>query len=258
MYKITWNDPFGPGERNSIVEFFIGDKKYYGKIHEDNSKWFIYSFTDGLLHENFVDLVFKPLGMSPKEYYKHVLGPDFDGHGKWPVARPGDFYKVLVNMRRAYETINESEKKKPILDFSKFRFRVGDTILYDGKPRLIVGYYFDLGFNNFGHNFGYVIKTDGCWHDGASHGYDEYGNHLPSDGSTDKYYIYEWETKPSSETQLTSNNQLKIKENGNAIKLQRTKASIRRGEVPAGSRVCSKIHKAAISGQCLSYKQVIG
>lgn len=258
MYKITWNNSLSPIGRNSIIEFFIGDKKYFGKIQEDNSKWFIYSFTEGLFHDDFVDLVFKPLGMSPKEYYKHILGPDFDSDGKWPVASPGDFYQVLVNMRRDYEKINESEKKKSILDFSEFRFRVGDTILYKGKPHQIVGYYFSSEFNNFEYQFGYVINTDGCWHDGASHGYDEYGNHLPKDGSTDKYYIYECKAEPSSESQLTSNNQLKIKENGNAIKLQRTKASIRRGEVPAGSRICSKIHKAAVSSQHLGYKQVIG
>lgn len=257
MYKIKWNDPLGSGERNSIIEFFIGDKKYFGKIHEDNRKWFIYSFTDGLLHEDFVDLVFKPLGMSPKEYYKHVLGPDFGGQGKWPVAYPEDLGKVLINMKRDYEKINESEKKS-ILDFSKFRFKIGDIILYKGKSHRIVGYYFSSGFNNFKDYFGYVIKTDNCWHDGSSCGYDEYGNHLPSDGSADKYYIQECEVEPSSESQLTSNNQLKIKENGNAIKLQRTKAFIRRGKVPAGSRICSKIHKAAVSSQHLGYKQVIG
>lgn len=37
------------------------------------------------------------------------------------------------------------------------------------------------------------------------------------------------------------------------VKLQRTKASVRRAEVPKGSRVCSKINKAAISSQPLSY-----
>lgn len=36
-------------------------------------------------------------------------------------------------------------------------------------------------------------------------------------------------------------------------KLQRTKALIRRAEVPKGSRVCSKINKAAISIQSLGY-----
>lgn len=37
------------------------------------------------------------------------------------------------------------------------------------------------------------------------------------------------------------------------VKLQRTKASVRRAEVPKGSRVCSKINKAAISIQPLSH-----
>lgn len=37
------------------------------------------------------------------------------------------------------------------------------------------------------------------------------------------------------------------------IKLQRTKALVRRAEVPKGSRVCSKINKAAISIQPLSH-----
>lgn len=37
------------------------------------------------------------------------------------------------------------------------------------------------------------------------------------------------------------------------VKLQRTKALVRRAEVPEGNRVCSKIHKTAISSQPLSY-----
>lgn len=37
------------------------------------------------------------------------------------------------------------------------------------------------------------------------------------------------------------------------VKLQRTKAFVRRAEVPKGSRVCSKVHKTAISSQPLSY-----
>lgn len=259
MYKITWNDPFGPGERNSIVEFFIGDKKYYGKIHEDNRKWFIYSFTSDLLHKDFVDSVFKPLGMSPKEYYKHVLGPGFDSHGKWPEASPGDFYQVLVHMRRDYEKINESEKKKPTLDFSKFRFRAGDTVSFMGEPCVIVGYYFASShFNDFDHLYGYVIAGHSLGHhNGSKWGFDQWGNHLPDDDSEDKYYICENDVSAGSiKKQLTLNNK-QLKTKGYEIKLQRTKSSIRRGEVPEGSRVRSKVHKTSISIQHLSYTEIV-
>lgn len=50
--------------------------------------------------------------------------------------------------------------------------------------------------------------------------------------------------------------QLKTKENGNEIKLPRTKSIISRGTVPTGYRIRSKVHKTAISIQPLSHTKI--
>lgn len=59
-------------------------------------------------------------------------------------------------------------------------------------------------------------------------------------------------TKPN-ESNSNSINKEPLNQKNYVVKLQRTKASIRRAEVPEGNRVCSKVHKTAISSQPLSY-----
>lgn len=54
-------------------------------------------------------------------------------------------------------------------------------------------------------------------------------------------------------SKFDSNYKEPLNQKNYVVKLQRTKASVRRAEVPKGSRVCSKINKAAISSQPLSY-----
>lgn len=63
------------------------------------------------------------------------------------------------------------------LDYSKFRFRIGDTILYDGKECAIAAYYFAIEFNNF-NNYGYTIRVTYPGHDGHPCSYDENGEHI--------------------------------------------------------------------------------
>lgn len=59
-------------------------------------------------------------------------------------------------------------------------------------------------------------------------------------------------TKPN-ESNSNSINKEPLNQKNYVVKLQRTKASIRRTEVPEGNRVRSKVHKTAISIQSLSY-----
>ena len=60
-------------------------------------------------------------------------------------------------------------------------------------------------------------------------------------------------TQPISESNNNSINKESLNQKSYVVKLQRTKASVRRAEVPKGNRICSKIHKTAISIQSLSY-----
>lgn len=144
----------------------------------------------------------------------------------------------------------EEKSKTPTLQFEYFRFRIGDTVMVKGCHYKIVGYYFSYGFNNFNGSYGYVISRVKGGGRGHTFGYDEYGNLLTPRPEEDYLYISE-----KFVTDLPTNKQ-KVKKDGNEIKLQRTKAVISRGEVPTGYRICSKVHKTAISSQSLSYTEI--
>ena len=60
-------------------------------------------------------------------------------------------------------------------------------------------------------------------------------------------------TKSTNESNSNSINTEPLIQKKYVVKLQRTKASVRRAEVPEGNRVRSKVHKTAISSQSLSY-----
>lgn len=60
-------------------------------------------------------------------------------------------------------------------------------------------------------------------------------------------------TQSISESESNSLNKEPLNQKNYVVRLQRTKASVRRAEVPKGNRVCSKVHKTAISSQSLSY-----
>lgn len=59
--------------------------------------------------------------------------------------------------------------------------------------------------------------------------------------------------KSISESNSNSINKESLNQKSYVVRLQRTKTSIRRAEVPKGNRVCSKVHKTAISSQSISY-----
>lgn len=152
------------------------------------------------------------------------------------------------------KSILDSSKFRFSLDFSKFRFRVGDIVrwgLYDCE---IVGYHFSEGFNNFNETYGYVIlRPDDEGHNGSVYGFDEYGNNLAPNPTNNSWYVHEYEVES---TLINIQEEKNLKKNENEIKLQRTKAVISRGTVPAGYRIRSKVHKTAISIQPLSYTEI--
>lgn len=60
-------------------------------------------------------------------------------------------------------------------------------------------------------------------------------------------------TQSIDKSESNSLNKEPLNQKSYVVKLQRTKASVRRAEVPKGNRVRSKVHKTAISSQSLSY-----
>ena len=244
MYKIEYETPL---HRGSEISFVINDNTYLGEVEENRSNFYVlFSEQHELYHTDIVDIVFTPLGTSPEAYYKKVTKED-DYEGAWPETLLEVLEEVLSQMQKDYEKLN----KTPTINLSRFRFKIGDTILYENEPYKIAGYYFHGMFNSFDEEFGYVIEGYPGGHKGTRLGYDEYGNILSSH-CDDKWYIKEKEAYLLKEQSILNN-----QKNGNEIKLQRAKAIIKRGTIPAGYRICSKVHKTAISSQSLSYTEIV-
>ena len=48
----------------------------------------------------------------------------------------------------------------PYIDKSKFRFKIGDEVLYSGKKCKILAYYFMSNFNNYRQSYGYTLRIE--------------------------------------------------------------------------------------------------
>lgn len=244
-----------PIKEGSIIQFVVDDVSYPGKvirgcttgkyyIMSADGKCFSGSMSKNINHYDFVDNIFNPLNKSAKEYYFNILGYSNSGH--WPETSLEDLEKVLLQMQRDYKKTKRNVKTT--IDFSKFRFRIGDTITYEKTQHKICAYYFSE-FNNYELDYGYVIDGIPYGHDGNDYGYDENGVPVVFSDIEDKFFIEEDEALPYNVKQL--------KTNENEIKLQRTKAVISRGTVPTGYRVRSKVNKTTISSQPLSYTKIV-
>lgn len=64
------------------------------------------------------------------------------------------------------------------IDRSKFRFKIGDKVLYNGKKCKILAYYFMENFNKYRSAYGYTLEIERGGHDGSYYSYAENGNHL--------------------------------------------------------------------------------
>ena len=75
------------------------------------------------------------------------------------------------------------------LDLSKLRFRIGDTVLYQGLKCKVLAYYVDEGY------FGYTIDVhDICEssHNGTFFSFDENGNSVDPQCDTCLYVADSW------------------------------------------------------------------
>lgn len=84
----------------------------------------------------------------------------------------------------------------PNIDRSKFRFRIGDKVLYNGKKYEIIAYYFLVTFNNYRSLYGYTLKIDFDGHDGSYYSYDENGKRL-SFNKRNCWFIAEKQVHPT-------------------------------------------------------------
>lgn len=64
------------------------------------------------------------------------------------------------------------------IDKSKFRFKIGDEVLFKEKKCKILAYYFMENFNKYRSQYGYTIEIGKGGHDGSIYSYDENGNLL--------------------------------------------------------------------------------
>ena len=75
------------------------------------------------------------------------------------------------------------------LDLSKLRFRIGDTVLYQGFECKVLAYYFDEGY------FGYTIDVENIGivsHNGILFSVDENGNSVDPKCDTCLYVADSW------------------------------------------------------------------
>ena len=75
------------------------------------------------------------------------------------------------------------------LDLSKFRFRIGDTVLYAGLKCRILAYYFDNGRIGYTINVGYAYIGS---HDGNGYSIDKNGDSINPNCDTCLYVGEHW------------------------------------------------------------------
>lgn len=80
----------------------------------------------------------------------------------------------------------------PQIDRSKFRFKIGDNILYNNKKCKILAYYFMENFNNYRSAYGYTLRIESGGHDGSYYSYDENGNSLSFNGTNCWFITEKW------------------------------------------------------------------
>lgn len=80
----------------------------------------------------------------------------------------------------------------PQIDKSKFRFKIGDDVLYDNKKCKILAYYFMMNFNNYENTYGYTLRIESGGHDGSYYSYDENGNSLSFDNGNCWFVPEKW------------------------------------------------------------------
>lgn len=245
MNRVEFTLPLKDG---STVRFYIDDTVYEGDVRAYSSdSVFIMHSDPKITQEKFVSKVFDPLQILPDEYYKQVLGKKCAG--LWPESSLKNLEKILRTMRADYSSPRLTGKST--IDSSKFRFKVGDSVSYRKEKHVIVGYYFPYKVNNYSRKYGYVICGPKGMHNGSGYGYDEYCRPLKPMPKSNCLYVFEEEVE--AVTQLINKNK---KQNGNEIKLQKTRSIISRGTVPAGCRIRCKVHKTAVSIKPLGYAEV--
>lgn len=82
-----------------------------------------------------------------------------------------------------------------MIDSSKFRFRIGDKVLWNNIVVKIVAYHFGNTFNNFNGNYGYTIEMpNDTYHTADLYSYDRFGNHVRFT-ERNKWYVIEEKVK---------------------------------------------------------------
>lgn len=196
-YEILYDTPLVPG---STITFNIGHTAYIGKVTLAGLKYYVAikekfkcGKEAGGFHSRLAKEIFDYLNTDSVRYYETVLGTKF-ARLIWPETSLEDLEKVLAAMKSDFDVLNSKVNTSKIVQ-SKFRFRQGDTILFDDKPCNVVGYYFSAGFNNYNCKYGYVIDSKKGGHNGCVFGYNAYGDELTPSARCDLWYIYEEEAK---------------------------------------------------------------
>jgi hypothetical protein len=77
------------------------------------------------------------------------------------------------------------------IDYSRFRFRVGDIVTYKGHNYPIVGYFFLFKFNDYTSYYGYTLGNYSGGHNGTGAEYSELGSIITK--GEQMWNVDEWE-----------------------------------------------------------------
>lgn len=253
MIKVSCEEPLGYG---STISFNINGRKFTGVLDGLPDKTYI--FPRGTL----ISSIEADLKCSLKEFFSKTLGTQvlkYKGQ-YWP-EEPLENLKIVLKALEGH-TDKKVEFEKPLKDNSRIKF------ITPGRT-----YHSYVNYTSYTGAFIW-IEDDSISPDrlvrklcgkGIKEVYFEAGAEIISSGqwpfSTLKDlekvldYINEHDYLG---TQKPVNNPIKQQQNGNEIKLQRTKGVIRKGTVPEGSRICSKINAATISIQPIENTAISG
>lgn len=256
MIKISYEEPLGYG---STISFNINGRKFTGTLDGFSDKTYI--FPRGTL----ISSIEADLKYSLKEFFSKTLGTRVLKYKDqcWPEEPLENLKKVLRAMEESTE-IKGVEFEKPLGEKSKVTF-ITSYGVYESTVNTVQNPYAFIWLK--AGNSDYIIDRimRNLCGESIKRVYSRAGATIVGTG------IWPYSTLEDLEKVLdyineeclhsiqnSINNPIKQQQNGNEIKLQRTKGIIRSGKVPKGCGICGKIHKATISSRPLKNSAISG
>lgn len=259
MIKVSYEEPLGYG---STISFNINGRKFTGTLYGFSDKTYIFPRAGG---KNLVSTIENDLRDNLKNFFSKVLETPLDKYKTqyWPEESIENLKKVLKAMEESAR-VKGVEFEKPLGEKSKVTF-ITSYGVYESTVNTVQNPYAFIWLNegNSGNLIDKIMRN--LCGESIRRVYSRAGAAITRNGTwpystledLEKVLDYINEECLHS-VQKPINNPIKQQQNGNEIKLQRTKGIIRSGKVPKGCGICGKIHKATISSRPLENSAISG